>query len=96
MPALDTGMALGADGLEIDVQLSADGMPVVIHDHLLDRIRWARHNGLDRSVATVSDQAAKAQSPGLVHHGPPVPDTLDPSANLEPQYGPTHGHTDCA
>jgi glycerophosphoryl diester phosphodiesterase len=37
MPAIDTGMALGADGLEIDVQLSADGIPVVIHDHTLDR-----------------------------------------------------------
>jgi glycerophosphoryl diester phosphodiesterase len=37
MPAIDNGMALGADGLEIDVQLSADGIPVVIHDHLLDR-----------------------------------------------------------
>ena len=37
MPALDNGMALGADGLEIDVQLSADGIPVVIHDKTLDR-----------------------------------------------------------
>lgn len=37
MPAIDNGIALGADGLEIDVQLSADGIPVVIHDHTLDR-----------------------------------------------------------
>lgn len=37
MPAIDNGMALGADGLEIDVQLSADGVPVVIHDQTLDR-----------------------------------------------------------
>ena len=37
MPAIDNGMALGADGLEIDVQLSADGIPVVIHDPMLDR-----------------------------------------------------------
>ncbi|MEO7136047.1 MAG: glycerophosphodiester phosphodiesterase [Vicinamibacterales bacterium] len=37
MPALDNGVALGADGLEIDVQLSADGIPVVIHDSTLDR-----------------------------------------------------------
>ena len=35
--ALDHGLALGADGLEIDVQLSADGVPVVIHDKTLDR-----------------------------------------------------------
>jgi glycerophosphoryl diester phosphodiesterase len=37
MPAIDNGMTLGADGLEIDVQLSADGIPVVIHDQTLDR-----------------------------------------------------------
>ena len=37
MAALDHGLSLGADGLEIDVQLSADGVPVVIHDKTLDR-----------------------------------------------------------
>ena len=37
MPAIDNGMRFGADGLEIDVQLSADGVPVVIHDQTLDR-----------------------------------------------------------
>ncbi|MBA2401890.1 MAG: glycerophosphodiester phosphodiesterase, partial [Bradyrhizobium sp.] len=37
MPALDNGVMLGADGLEIDVQLSADGIPVVIHDSTLER-----------------------------------------------------------
>lgn len=37
LPAIDNGIALGADGLEIDVQLSADGIPVVIHDRTLDR-----------------------------------------------------------
>jgi glycerophosphoryl diester phosphodiesterase len=37
MVAIDHGMALGSDGLEIDTQLSADGIAVVIHDHTLDR-----------------------------------------------------------
>lgn len=37
MRAIDNGMALGSDGLEIDVQLSADGIPVVIHDQTIDR-----------------------------------------------------------
>ena len=37
MPAIDNGMALGADGLEIDTHLSVDGIPVVIHDPTLDR-----------------------------------------------------------
>src|SRR5689334_11873142 len=37
MAAIDNGMSLGSDGLEIDVHLSADGIPVVIHDPTLDR-----------------------------------------------------------
>jgi glycerophosphoryl diester phosphodiesterase len=37
MVAIDNGMALGSDGLEIDTHLSADGIPVVIHDPTLDR-----------------------------------------------------------
>jgi len=35
--AFDTGLAAGADGLECDVRLSKDGVPVVIHDATLDR-----------------------------------------------------------
>jgi glycerophosphoryl diester phosphodiesterase len=37
LAALDHGLALGADGIEIDVQLSADEVAVVIHDKTLDR-----------------------------------------------------------
>ena len=37
MPAFARGLSFGAEGLELDVQLSADGVPVVIHDHTLDR-----------------------------------------------------------
>ena len=35
--AFQAGLAAGADGLELDVHLSADGIPVVIHDPTLDR-----------------------------------------------------------
>ncbi len=35
--AFDIGMAAGADGLELDVHLSADGVVVVHHDDTLDR-----------------------------------------------------------
>ncbi|MDP1892064.1 MAG: glycerophosphodiester phosphodiesterase family protein [Gemmatimonadaceae bacterium] len=37
LESLRQGMALGADGLEFDVRLSADGVPMVIHDPTLDR-----------------------------------------------------------
>jgi glycerophosphoryl diester phosphodiesterase len=37
LAAFDLGMAAGADGLELDVRLSADGIPVVHHDERLER-----------------------------------------------------------
>jgi glycerophosphoryl diester phosphodiesterase len=37
MAAFDRGMAAGADGLELDVRLSRDGVAVVHHDPLIDR-----------------------------------------------------------
>jgi glycerophosphoryl diester phosphodiesterase len=37
LAAFDLGMKAGADGLELDVHLSADGVPVVHHDRTLDR-----------------------------------------------------------
>lgn len=35
--AFECGLAHGADGLELDVHLSRDGVPVVIHDATVDR-----------------------------------------------------------
>ena len=37
LAAFDTGLALGADGFELDVHLSRDGIVVVHHDCLLER-----------------------------------------------------------
>jgi glycerophosphoryl diester phosphodiesterase len=37
LTAFDRGLAAGADGLELDVQLSKDGVVVVHHDETLDR-----------------------------------------------------------
>jgi glycerophosphoryl diester phosphodiesterase len=37
LAAFDAGLAAGADGLELDVHLSADNIPVVHHDATLDR-----------------------------------------------------------
>ncbi len=56
--ALDNGLALGADGLEIDVQLSADGVPVLIHDKTLDRTTDRRGAVNDLTV----DQLARVDA----------------------------------
>jgi glycerophosphoryl diester phosphodiesterase len=37
LAAFDNGLALGADGLELDVHLSRDGVAMVHHDRTLDR-----------------------------------------------------------
>jgi glycerophosphoryl diester phosphodiesterase len=42
LPGLDLGLAAGADGLEFDVRLSRDGVPVLHHDPDLDRCTNAR------------------------------------------------------
>ena len=42
MAAFDTGLAVGADGLELDVRLSRDGAVVVHHDPILDRTTTLR------------------------------------------------------
>src|SRR2546427_13263169 len=48
--AFDRGMAVGADGLELDVRLSADGVPVVHHDPTLDRTTNASGRVADYTV----------------------------------------------
>ncbi|HKV39773.1 MAG TPA: glycerophosphodiester phosphodiesterase family protein [Blastocatellia bacterium] len=42
LEAFHLAILLGADGIEFDVQLSADGEPVVIHDRRVDRTTSAR------------------------------------------------------
>jgi glycerophosphoryl diester phosphodiesterase len=50
MAAFDAGMAAGADGLELDVHLSRDGVVVVHHDRLLDRTTRATGPVRDRTA----------------------------------------------
>lgn len=38
LPAFELAYKLKADGVELDVQLSKDGVPVVIHDERIDRV----------------------------------------------------------
>lgn len=49
LPAFEAATAVGADGIEFDVRLSSDGVPVIIHDDTLSRT-----HGVRRRVAELS------------------------------------------
>jgi glycerophosphoryl diester phosphodiesterase len=68
MQAFDRGMAAGADGLELDVRLSKDGVVVVHHDPLLDRT--TRGNGPlgDRTAAELAELNVPALRDVLARH----------------------------
>ena len=51
LPALENSIALGADVVEIDVQLTADGTVVILHDEDLMRVA-----GDPRRIAEISDE----------------------------------------
>ena len=59
--AFDNGLALGADGLELDVHLSRDGTVVVHHDRVLDRTTMLRGPIADRTA----DELRRAAVPAL-------------------------------
>ena len=54
LASFDNGLALGADGLELDVRLSRDGQVVVHHDEALDRTTNATGPLADRTAAELA------------------------------------------
>src|SRR5437667_5444296 len=59
--AFDNGLALGADGIELDVHLSRDGIVVVHHDPTLERMTSLSGVLADRTA----DQLRRAGVPTL-------------------------------
>ena len=56
VPALLAAMAIpGCDGLEIDVRMSADGVPVVIHDDTLQRVQGRPERVSDLAATVLED-----------------------------------------
>ncbi len=53
--AFDRGLAAGADGLELDVHLSRDGIVVVHHDAMLDRTTRATGPLKDRTAGELAE-----------------------------------------
>jgi glycerophosphoryl diester phosphodiesterase len=50
LPAFEAAIAAGADGVEFDVRLSSDGVPVIIHDDTLTRTHRVRRRVVDLRV----------------------------------------------
>ncbi len=59
VPAIREAIRRGADGSEFDVRLSADGVPVVIHDATVDRTMHARGFVRDFSARELSALEAR-------------------------------------
>lgn len=74
MAAFDNGMSLGADGLELDVHLSSDGLAVVHHDRTLDRTTRLRGPIAERTarelaaagVPTLADVLARYRAARVI------------------------------
>ncbi len=73
MEAFDTGLALGADGLELDVRLSCDGAVVVHHDATVDRTT----NGQGEVAAHTADELSRLDAGH--HFARTGPDRLHPA-----------------
>jgi glycerophosphoryl diester phosphodiesterase len=55
LPALDAAVAAGARWVEVDVQLCADGVPVLLHDAHLTRVAGREGSIFDLSSAELGD-----------------------------------------
>ena len=72
--AFDNGLALGADGLELDVHLSRDGVVVVHHDRMLERtaalrgpIAQQRADDLRRAdIPTLAEVLSRYRDPRVI------------------------------
>jgi glycerophosphoryl diester phosphodiesterase len=78
LPAFELAVAQGADGIEFDVQLTADGAVVVIHDEVVDRTTNGSGPVLGATLAQLRRLDASAGVAG--HAGVRIPtlaETLD-------------------
>lgn len=61
LDSLRAALALGADAVEVDVRLTRDGVPVLLHDHTLKRL-WEH----DRPLSSLSSDEVRGLSDGRV------------------------------
>ncbi|WP_316527853.1 glycerophosphodiester phosphodiesterase [Kitasatospora brasiliensis] len=66
LPSVESALAAGADAVEVDVQLTRDRVPVLLHDRTLERL-WGDPRSIDR---VTTEQLAE------LRHGPLAVPTL--------------------
>ncbi|MEV6973784.1 glycerophosphodiester phosphodiesterase [Kitasatospora sp. NPDC093806] len=57
LPSIESAFAAGADAVEVDVRLTRDRVPVLLHDATLERL-WGDPRALDRVTAAQLDELA--------------------------------------
>ncbi|KPK08546.1 MAG: hypothetical protein AMJ64_03230 [Betaproteobacteria bacterium SG8_39] len=72
LAAIRTGAALGFDGIELDVMLAGDGVPVLMHDETLERTTSGRGRVTAHSAAQLARLDAGVWK-GRRWRGEPVP-----------------------
>lgn len=83
-----SAMALGCDGIELDVQLSAEGTPMVLHDPTLDRTTNGAGLVREHHAATLATHRLRLPPPEHGFSAERLP-TLDAVLGVLP------AHTDC-
>lgn len=79
MLAFKKAVEVGVDGIELDVQLTKDGIPVIIHDETIDRTTDGKGNVIDFTYDELSkfDASYKFKQPGVVNKIPTLEEYLD-------------------
>src|SRR4030042_4900324 len=73
LAGLRLALHMGADTIEIDVHLSVDGIPVLIHDDSVDRTTDGRGMVASLTLAELRELDASARSPFATFRGEKVP-----------------------
>jgi len=75
LPSFDCALKQGADGIELDVQLSADGVPVIMHDFTVDGTTDGKGAVKDLSFAQLRllDAAARFSASSTPVDGSTIP-----------------------
>jgi len=84
LPAFRSALVLGVRHLELDVQLSSDGVPMVVHDATLKRTTGLTGRVHDRTAAALATtEAAERRRFGNQHRGTTIPRLADILALLD-------------